>query len=116
MQLTQGEVQPIPGSQAQLGFMKYQEDLQGSGEGILLVFFTPGNASEAFWLVRAHSAQVGNFTLSVKELGKRYYTGIQVTRNPGLPIVWIGCSLLIVGLIWTFTLRKPPQRGTSPEA
>ena len=113
MQLTQGEVQPIPGTRAQLGFMKYQADAQGEGNGeeILLVLFTPRTPPEDFWLVGPRPAQVGDFTFIVKDIQKRHYTGIQVSRNPGIPVVWIGCSLLIVGMIGTFTLRRPPSAG-----
>jgi cytochrome c biogenesis protein len=110
MQLTPGEVQPIPGTRAQLGFMQYQADVQ-NGEGILLILFTPGAPHEAFWLVKSRPAQQGDFTFIVKDIEKRYYTGIQVSRDPGVPIVWLGCSLLIVGMIGTFTLRRPPSVG-----
>ncbi|MBU2550911.1 MAG: cytochrome c biogenesis protein ResB [Proteobacteria bacterium] len=32
----------------------------------------------------------------------RYYTGLQVNRDPGVWLVWVGCGLMIVGFFITF--------------
>ena len=32
----------------------------------------------------------------------RYYTGLQVNKDPGVPIVWVGCFLMITGFFVTF--------------
>jgi cytochrome c biogenesis protein len=118
MQLRQGEAQPIPGTPAQIGFMRYQEEVHDLGEAILLVLFTPDASPEGFWLFKRYSGmeglQVGDFIFIFKSLEKRYYTGIQVAHEPGVPIVWVGCSLLVIGMVVTFTLRRP-SKGTSSE-
>jgi cytochrome c biogenesis protein ResB len=46
----------------------------------------------------------------IKNFDARPYTGLQVTSSPGLPLVWVGCSLLIVGMVAAFTLRRPPKK------
>jgi cytochrome c biogenesis protein len=119
MQLSQGEVQPIPGTEAQIGFMRYQEQVHDLGEAILLVLFIPNASPEGFWLFKRHSGmeglQVGNFIFIFKALEKRYYTGIQVTHDPGVSIVWAGCSLLVIGMVTTFTLRRAPKGQSSEE-
>ena len=119
LQLRQGEAQPIPGTQAQLGFMQYREAAHGHGETILLVLFPPDSQPEGFWLLKNDSGekgmQVGDFTFVFKDLVKTYYTGIQVTHDPGVPVVWVGCSLLVIGMVVTFTLRRPPKRTSTQE-
>jgi cytochrome c biogenesis protein len=115
IELSEGDVQPIPGSQAQIGLMQYEENVHDRGEAILLAFINPGASPEGLWLFRNHPAQVGDLTVTWKGLKKRYYTGIQVARNPGLPIVWAGCALLVIGMVVTFTLRRPPKRVLSRE-
>jgi cytochrome c biogenesis protein len=119
MQLSQGELQPIPGTQAQIGFMKYQEKAHDLGEAILLVLLTPDSPPEGVWLFKRHSRieglQVGDFTFIFKDIEKRFYTGIQVAHDPGVPVVWVGCSLLVIGMVVTFTLRRPPKRTSSQE-
>ena len=36
---------------------------------------------------------------------ERQYTGLMLSRDPGAPIVWIGCALLAIGTCWTMFLR-----------
>jgi cytochrome c biogenesis protein len=120
MQLGEGEVKPLPGSDAELGLMQYEEQVHNFGEGILLVLFAPNAAPERFWLftgqqTRQGSVRKGAFTFTLKALEKKNYTGIQVTHDPALPIVWTGCALLVIGLVVTFTLRKPPKGKTVQE-
>jgi cytochrome c biogenesis protein len=109
IELNEGEVEPIPGTQARIGLMQYQENAHGMGEAILLVLVTPHASPEGFWLFMPHPVQVGDFTFSLKGLERKYYTELKVTRNPGLPIVWVGCSLLVIGMVVTFTLRRAPK-------
>jgi cytochrome c biogenesis protein len=119
LQLKQGEAQPIPGTQTQLGFMQYREAVHGHGDAILLVLFPPDSEPEGFWLLRGdpgtEGLQAGDFTFVFKDLEQTYYTGIQVTHDPGVPVVWVGCSLLVIGMVVTFTLRRPPKRTSSRE-
>ena len=120
MQLGEGEVKPIPGTDAELGIMQYEEQVHNFGSGILLVLFAPNAAPEGFWLftgqqTKQGSVRKGAFTFTLKALEKKNYTGIQVTHDPGLPIVWAGCSLLVIGLVVTFTLRRPPKGKASEE-
>jgi len=119
LQISQGEVVPIPDTQVQIGFMQYREHVHDVGEAILLVLFTPDEQPEGFWLFKRDSGmeglQVGDFTFIFKDIEKRYYTGIQVAHDPGVPVVWVGCSLLVIGMVVTFTLRRPPKRTSSQE-
>jgi len=117
MRLSQGEVKPIPGTEAELGLMQYQEGAHGMEGALLLVLFTPTSPPDGFLLFTRRSEQgaeqgsahQGDFTVTLKALEKRNYTGIQVTHDPGLPIVWTGCALLVIGMVVTFTLRRPPK-------
>jgi cytochrome c biogenesis protein len=120
MQLSEGEVKPIPGTDAELGLMQYEERIHGHEGGIMLVLFAPNSRPESFWLltgqqIKQGSVHKGAFTFTLKALEKKNYTGIQVTHDPGLPIVWAGCSLLVIGLVVTFTLRRPPKGKAAEE-
>jgi cytochrome c biogenesis protein len=119
LQLKQGEAQPIPGTEVQIGFMRYREQVHNLGEAILLVLFFPDSEPEGYWLFKHDSGmgdvQVGDITFIFKDLEQKNYTGIQVTHDPGVPVVWVGCSLLVIGMVVTFTLRRPPKRTSSQE-
>ncbi len=50
----------------------------------------------------------GNVVISVADYDKRYYTGLQVTRDPGVWVVYSGFILMIIGCFVTFFM--PHQR------
>jgi cytochrome c biogenesis protein len=42
------------------------------------------------------------YTFYLEELEKTFFTGLQVNKDPGVPLVWVGCSLMVVGFFLTF--------------
>ena len=46
--------------------------------------------------------QKGDMVVSVSEYDQRYYTGLQVTKDPGVWIVYSGFIILIIGCYITF--------------
>jgi cytochrome c biogenesis protein len=40
--------------------------------------------------------------IEIKNLEPLYYTGLEVTKDPGVNIVWLGCTLGILGMILSF--------------
>jgi cytochrome c biogenesis protein len=58
------------------------------------------------------------FILTFEGNSPKEYTGLQVTRDPGVWVVWIGCGLMIFGIIVSFFfshqrvwVRIPKQSG-----
>jgi cytochrome c biogenesis protein len=44
------------------------------------------------------------FTLTFHTVAGKYWTGLQVIRDPGMPLVWTGFSLLVAGVMLSFFL------------
>jgi cytochrome c biogenesis protein len=44
----------------------------------------------------------GHFVISVSDVKFRNYTGLQVTKDPGVPVVYAGFILMIIGCYITF--------------
>jgi cytochrome c biogenesis protein len=42
------------------------------------------------------------FVLTFDGFTEKEYTGLQVTKDPGVWVVWIGCGMLVLGLIVSF--------------
>jgi len=106
LKISEGGTVPIPNSPAVLRVLQYSHQVHNFGEGAQVVLFRPNQEPRAFWLLKEYpqfDQQRGDeFVLSVEEVIEREYTGLQVTKDPGVWVVWVGCSLMIIGLIISF--------------
>ncbi|RLB15134.1 MAG: hypothetical protein DRG63_07390 [Deltaproteobacteria bacterium] len=60
------------------------------------------------------------YTFFLDEIESRYYTGLQLSKDPGVSVVWAGCFLMIGGLFVTFFtshrriwIRVSEQKGVA---
>lgn len=106
LRVSEGATVPIPNSQALLKVLKYSHEVHNFGEGVQVALFKPNQEPRAFWLLKGFpnfdEQRNDEFIFRVEEVIERQYTGLQVTKDPGVWIVWIGCSLMIIGLIISF--------------
>jgi cytochrome c biogenesis protein len=42
------------------------------------------------------------YTFYLEDLPTNYYTGLQVNQDPGVPLVWAGFFMIVIGLFATF--------------
>jgi cytochrome c biogenesis protein len=81
-----------------------QQDL---GQTLLLTVTPPdGEPEEVRLPVRFprfdRMRQESRFVITVADFPQRFYTGLQVTRDPGVPLVYLGFVLMILGCYVTF--------------
>jgi cytochrome c biogenesis protein len=81
-----------------------QQDL---GQTLLLTVTPPdGEPEEVRLPVRFprfdRMRQESRFVITVADFPQRFYTGLQVTRDPGVPLVYVGFILMILGCYVTF--------------
>lgn len=48
------------------------------------------------------ASHYGPYQFFFKDFPKKMYTGLQVTKDPGVDVVWAGCILMMVGIVFTF--------------
>lgn len=105
-QVPEGEVIPIPNSKNFIRVLKYAPEIHNFGEGIQVALFKPDQEPRAFWLLKNFpnfdQKRGDEFTLTFEKVQELEYTGLQVTKDPGVWIVWVGCSLMMIGLIVSF--------------
>lgn len=59
------------------------------------------------WMPDPHMSKRGDYIFKFKDMQTRAYTGLQVGKDPGVWIVWLGCILLMIGVILVlFTSHK----------
>lgn len=105
--LANGQRLRLPGN-SELVIRDIWEDQTDSGAPAGLVFGIIGNG-QLVGSGRAFEAafgrpwwQVGQYQIRVDKIDWLEYTGLQVARDPGVPIVWAGCILITIGLMVSF--------------
>jgi len=65
-----------------------------------------GNTNRNFYLVEAapdrDKTRGGSVYFKIKSTNIREYTGLQVAWDPGVPVVWLACIVMILGLYIAF--------------
>jgi cytochrome c biogenesis protein len=96
----------IPGGKDSFLLARFIPDVQGLGPAFQVMFFEPNRPHENFLVFQNHPAledrQPGAYRFRIKEIIPQYYSGLQVNKDPGVPLVWAGCILMIIGFYLTF--------------
>ena len=115
-----GERQVIPGGVGEFKILEYQPHLtfggQDIGAGLQVELTLTGKPPETI-LLPLHFPNFDKMrggallftvtgqkqqTFSPTEKAERYYTGLQVTKDPGVPIVYAGFITMLVGFVISF--------------
>jgi cytochrome c biogenesis protein len=102
----EGNTVPVPNSNNFIRVLKAEHQVHNFGEGVQVVLFKPNQEPRPFWLLKAFpksdEQRRDEFILTFEGFTEKEYTGLQVTKDPGVWVVWIGCGLMIFGLIISF--------------
>ena len=109
----------LPGKKAKAQMIRVEEDLMGMGPAVKLsIQSDAGNVQ--FWVFQAieqirqanpgllqqvplfNPALFAPYVFSLGQGGNRYYTGLQVARDPGVPAVAAGALLMMIGFMVVF--------------
>jgi cytochrome c biogenesis protein len=80
-------------------------DYQGTGPAILVRVQPKGGAPGEPVVVssmRGQSFPVGNYLVALNRVDSVMFTGLQVAKDPGVPLIWAGCVLITAGLLVAF--------------
>ena len=105
LKIHEGETLPIPASNAFIRMVKYLPQIHDLGEGLQMILLRPNQPPEPLWVLKDSSKidqKDREFIVNFDGITIQEYTGLQVAKDPGVWVVWIGCALLIMGLIVSF--------------
>jgi len=107
LKASEGEDVQIPNSNAFIRVLKYVPQIHSFGEGIQMVLFSPNQAPKAFWVLKNRSKfnlqrENDDYIFTLEGVTSKEYTGLQVAKDPGVWVVWVGCALMIFGLVVSF--------------
>ena len=104
----------------QLKLSDVREDFMRMGPAVSVMIKPPKGEEISFWLFKNHDLIKKRFpemfekfpkfnpsaykpyTFQLDDIESKNYTGLQVNRDPGVPLVYTGFFLIMVGLFITF--------------
>jgi len=96
----------LPGSEGYFKLIRFESNIHKLGPAFLIERIKKDGERENFWILarfpRFDRMRHGRFMFSIEEYPKRYYTGLQVNKDPGVYIVYSGFVLMLIGFIITF--------------
>ena len=119
IRLTKGKLSPLPGSNISIELADIRDDFMHLGPAVLIRIHY-GDNLKRIWLFKnekiikqkipglferfetLNPSSLKPYKFSLVDFETKYYTGLQVNRDPGVPIVWTGFVLIIIGCIITF--------------
>ncbi|MCF8063574.1 MAG: cytochrome c biogenesis protein ResB, partial [Deltaproteobacteria bacterium] len=117
-----GERYPLPGGEGHFVVEDIRDDFMrmGMGPAVRIAVHPADGEGLEFW-VFLHPERVASrfsesfktfpklnpsafepYTFLLEDVENRYYTGLQVNRDPGVPFVWAGFFLIVAGLFAAF--------------
>lgn len=120
VELKKGENAPLPGKEGSFELADIRENFMNMGPAVLIRVLPEKGPEKSFWVFRDPSEVEKQFpglthkftklnpsafkpyTFTIENLDTRNYTGLQVARDPGVPLVWTGCFLMVAGFFVTF--------------
>ena len=112
---------PLPGKEGSFQVIEVNGNLMGMmGPAALISIEGEQGEQSSFWVFRNYAALRKRFpgmmehnprlnpsafapyTFYLEDLPTNYYTGLQVNRDPGVPLVWGGFFTIVIGLFATF--------------
>ncbi|GAB4167513.1 MAG: cytochrome c biogenesis protein ResB [Geothermobacteraceae bacterium] len=114
VKVRQGEPAALPGGAA-FRVADFTEQFQNFGAAArieLLPGMThdhkPGERHPSFVVLKNFpdfdAQRGGKYIFSLLDFKQRYYTGLQVAKDPGVWVVWLGCFMMVVGCFAAFFL------------
>jgi len=102
----EGNTVPVPNTKDSIRVLQYSHEVHNFGEGVQVVLFKPNQEPRPFWLLKAFpkfdEQRKDEFILTFEGFTEKEYTGLSVTKDPGVWVVWVGCGLMIFGFLVSF--------------
>jgi len=97
------EGEPYKGDRIAFMVVRYEKSIHDFGEGVLLAYLE-GNETKTVWLLRnlpeKRTVLLGKDRIEIEDIKEELMTGLEVSKDPGIPLVWTGFSTLLLGLLF----------------
>jgi len=107
LNVRQGQRVALPGG----GFFRvadFTEQYQNFGAAARLEVMPASGATRSFIVLKAFPEfdvqRGGDYNFTLVDYQQRFYTGLQVAKDPGVWVVWLGCAMMVLGSLVAFFL------------
>ncbi len=101
-----------PEARLTFGLMRYEPENVHGRPAVQIWVQNQAGRVKAFWLLKGNEREFNqgknSYRISLANINERYLTGLQVKKDPGVWIVWLGFAILIFGFAVVFWV--PHQR------
>ena len=87
--------------------VRYEKSVHNFGPGVMMAYVQDGQSQTTWFLKdvpRLREKSVLGTTVRLDDIREEFYTGLEVSRDPGVWIVWFGFALILFGLYVNFFL------------
>ena len=121
LDVKKGHPLPLPHHEGKFEVLEVHGNLRGMMGPAALISIKPKQGEEVrFWVFRdleslrqkfpkamfqspiLNPSAFKPYTFYLDEIQSKYYTGLQVNKDPGVPLVWMGFFMIVLGLFITF--------------
>jgi cytochrome c biogenesis protein len=102
----EGDMVQTPELGGYIRVLRYAQQVHNLGEGVQVALLRPNQQPRIFWVVKGPAKpeqEAGEeFMVTFEGVSSKEYTGLQVTKDPGVWIVWLGCAIMMLGFVVSF--------------
>ncbi len=120
IEVSRGQKVRVPDADAYFQVLDIREDFMRMGPAVLISVENKGKEEKRFWVFwhseaikrrfpgimeqfqKLNPSSFKPYTFLLERMERIYYTGLQVNRDPGVPFVWSGFFMMVIGLFVAF--------------
>jgi cytochrome c biogenesis protein len=103
LQIPYRQTVTIPGTNDRLVVMDYRENVSNFGPAFFVGLALENQEPAGSWILAKqsefHGNKIGDIGITVVEYFNSFYTGLQVRKDPGVWVVYIGFILMLLAMI-----------------
>jgi cytochrome c biogenesis protein len=88
--------------------VRYEKSVHNFGPGVLVAYVQENGQPQTSWFLkdvpRLREKSILGTTVRLDDIKEEFYTGLEVSRDPGVWVVWFGFALILFGLYVNFFL------------